>query len=96
MSAEWQIIRTGRRNDDAWCAISREGKRLCFQTPVDYAFGRELEHLTKDHRMRTHGIVVWDERWTKFYIVARHLGWTPDDYFIHAAKKFGEHGIEVP
>lgn len=90
---EWVTIRCGRRANDAWCAISEESQRLCFQTPVDYGFGKELEVLPKDKFLRRNGVVVWDQKWGTFYIVARHAGWTPGDYFIHAARLLGERVI---
>lgn len=95
-SESWLTISTGRRYEDVWVAIRRDGERVCFHTPVEFGFGKELEHLTRNQSLRKHGVVVWDRNWKSYYILARHLHWPPNMYFEHAQELFGTHKITEP
>lgn len=93
----WIIMRSGRRSSDPWAAVHFGQLRFCFGGPTrNLREAEELEHIGLDERLIERGVVLFAVGWRCPYVMQRRAMWNPDDYFIHAAKLFGQKGIESP
>lgn len=90
-TGNWFLVNQGRRRGDAAVAVDWSGRRLCILSNVPFRRGLDLEPLTAAPRGFT-AVILYAVGWRGPVYVAFRSDWTPDDYFIHAAKLFGEQG----
>lgn len=88
-TGRWQIIQGGRRRWDTTVAVDWEGARVCVITTVGVMLGTDLERLPLNHKEQRQTAIVKARDWKGCYFLAYRPGWSPDDYFIHAAKLLG-------
>lgn len=94
---KWFVVRTGRRCGDPWVAVHFGQFRFCFEGDTKYVHSAQhLERISSDVRFVERGVVLFSMNWTQVYVVQRRHSWGPEDYFIHAAKLFGQKGITTP
>jgi hypothetical protein len=91
-SGRWKIVNEGRRRGDTSVAVDWDGGRLCVLMNVAFMRGTDLERLPLAPRGQHVAVIVHARGWNGVYFVGYRTDWTPDDYFIHAAKLLGERG----
>lgn len=91
---EW--IALGRRRGDFGLVIDFRGGRAMARANSAYIDELALETIAESRQGYAPCMVLINLLWNKLYLVNEREGWTEDEYFDFASKRFKELGIETP
>lgn len=89
-------IALGRRKNDFGLMIDFHAKRAIVRANAAYIDEPRLEEIGESRGGYAPCMVLINADWKKLYLMNERAGWTDDEYFDFAAKRFREWGNTAP